>query len=178
MTEAIPPSAYRLRHHSGAVDEPQVDRKTSRRTWRLVSPVENLYRTGRLSESQWLAFKMFERDCDRASRIRGVTAAYSERIGSSLAEIADDLLCPVTRRMDAYRRVIDKLEWIGERSACRVLVEATMRETSFQILAKDVLGMSRNKGTGYAEALLQQATYRLAEYDGHGHSKSCRTRCS
>lgn len=121
MTDAvevmIAPTMERLRHVRGAgVDVPVVDRRVSRKAWRIVHVVETMHRAGKIDDRRWGAWERFERDWDRASYSPSLVARYGAAAGVGGTPVSQMSAMALTtadvgdnRRLYAIERTRDAL---------------------------------------------------------------------
>lgn len=162
------PTAQRLRHHSGMIDAPERTQRTARLAYRLVSPVETLFRTGEISEDQWNAYCRFERDYSKSHKVHSLIAQYGARQGPSgtpASQMAADLLAPEDIRLDASRRIIRAVDAIAHPPTVGILVHLVANEATLHSAGLIFTAYSqRQAATAAAKALVQSGLYRLAAH--------------
>lgn len=153
------PNEFQARKCQENLEAPSNDQKTKRENWRLISPVESLYRREAISPDQWQAFCLFERDLTRAEKLPPITPAYGERIGG---QSTDDGPCHVILKNQAKRRYEAALAAVGSPGMMGVIRACAEQPMTLARLGRDVLGIThRQMATGAAIHSIKDGTYRL-----------------
>jgi hypothetical protein len=149
MTGMVAPTLERVRK-SGDFDLPK-----KRKTFRLISPVETLWRSQRLEDGQLAAFKQFERDVFLTSQ--SIIARYSGAVGGGAGNSEEAQIA----RLDAQRNIA-QLRCMIEPRCYRALVAAAENETPLQDIGRDILNI-RNapQARAAAEQAINQGTWVL-----------------
>jgi hypothetical protein len=168
--DVIAPTPERL-SKAVYVEKPAKDQKTKRDAWRIVSPVETMYKRGQLSEECWQAYQRFERDLDRADRVTSAIAKYGERAGAGgtpVSQLATEVICPEDIKIAAIQRVEEAMEAIGHTPTIAALKTAILKETTLEEIGRKFGGW-RNKAQACAAAvtMIQHGCYRLAVHYGY-----------
>lgn len=117
ITETLAPTAERLRKSVG-YDAPSVDQKTSRRSYRLHSLVESIWRQNKLSKDCWDAYRRFEHDWTASQYYPSRVCRYGATSGTTpLNQLTDEAMdaaeMSIERRMFAQERLEEAQAAIG-----------------------------------------------------------------
>lgn len=174
--ELVAPTPERIRKaHGREIDIPQIDTKTSRRSWRIQPVVDGMRRaylrdgTGCLTDERWEAWERFERDLTRSSMGPRIIAQYGERAGGGgtpamhmtvaamqAAEVADE------RREQATNRALAALRAVAVPRLQQVLVLAVCEDLSLEGIGKRVCqSQDRNRCIAIAGAAIEDALWLL-----------------
>lgn len=166
----VAPTPERLKK-APHVERPMKDQKTKRDAWRIVSPVETMYKRGQLSEECWQAFQRFERDLDRADRVTSAVAKYGDRAatgGTPVSQLATEVICPEDIKTAAVRRVEEAIGAIGHVPTIAALKTVSLKETTLEEIGRKFGGWkNKPQATAAAVTMIQQGCYRLAVHYGY-----------
>lgn len=156
------PTAERVRK-STEIDLPVVDTKRSRRAFRLIGPVEKMWRDGRIRDEQLAAFRKFERDIAITSPSRTLLARVGSLPGGNAENSAEEVL---DVRAVAHKRM-DELKYYLEPRALEALRVMVTNDIKLEGIGRSVL-MFGNKAQAItaAETVIQQGTWTLAVFYG------------
>ncbi len=151
------PTMERVRKAAG-FDVPSLDSKRKRHTFRLIGPVETMFRAGRIRQEQFHGFKHFETDL----YLTNPTASMA-RHGSGGGGDVEDLLC---RRSDAFASLARLARYLEPR-VYRSLELTALNETPLVEIGRQVL-MLKNAPQARiaAEWTIQQGTWTLGVFYG------------
>lgn len=175
MSVAIAPTPERLKK-APHVERPSINQRTKREAWRIVSPVETMYKRGQLNEECWHAFQRYERDVDRAYRYASIISRYGERAGARgtpVSQLTAEVICPEELRADAIRRVVEAEEAIGSKVMVCALKTLILKETTLEEIGRKFGGWkNKPQAIACAVTLIQQGTYKLAIHYGYLRERS------
>lgn len=158
----VAPTLERVKK-SADIDMPIVDTKRRRNAFRLVGPVEKMWRDGRIRDEHLAGFRKFERDVAITSPSKTLLARVGNLPGGSVENGTEDIL---DNRADAFRR-IDKLEKILEPRALETLKVSVLNDVSLEDIGRNVLMYgNRSQAKAAAERTLVQSTWTLAVFYG------------
>lgn len=158
--DIIAPTPERLAKHA-EWETPRSDTRTKRSHHRIISVVEGMHRRGWVWDEQFQAFQRFERDLNKADRVRLPMCQYGRPF--YCADSSDNPWGPLDDKMAAVFRVREASAAIGHPNMVRAVSIAATQECTLESIGRTV-AEERNKTAAIAagKLLMQLGTYRLA----------------
>jgi hypothetical protein len=158
--DIIGPTLERL-SKLGEWETPQTDKKAKRLHHRIISVVEGMHRRGWVEDEQFQAFLRFERDLNKADRVRLPMCQYGRPF--YCADSSDNPWGPLDDKTAAVFRVREASVAIGHPNMVRAVSIAATQECTLESIGRIVAGEG-NKTAAIAagKLLMQLGTYRLA----------------
>lgn len=159
----IAPTAERVAKSAG-LDIPIVDTKRRREAFRLVGPVEKMWRDGRIRDGQLAGFRKFERDLMLTSDSKTMLAQYGGSSGGGLSAMESEDFA--VERSTAFRRLAEIKKWVEPRTY-ESLETMVTNDVTLEDIGREVLMIAnRPQAKAAAERTLQQGTWTLAVFYG------------
>lgn len=158
------PTRERIAKAHGHIDKPQVDQKTKRDAWRLISVVEGMLRRGWLSEEQKIAFERFATDFTKAEHVRSMICGYGQHIPSTRDEDGTPW-DPLDHKIAAHKRAMAAMEAVSYPRIVDALKHVVTEETTLEKIGRQ-FAMETNKNAAIAagKQMLQIGTYALLKH--------------
>lgn len=159
---SMAPTAERVKK-SADIDLPIVDTKRRRNAFRLIGPVEKMWRDGRIRDEQLAGFRKFERDIAITSPSKTLLARIGGLPGGCIENGTEDAL---DVRSEAFRSLAEIERWM-EPQTLEAMKSMVLNDTSLESIGREVLMITnRPQAKAAAERTLQQGTWTLAVFYG------------
>jgi hypothetical protein len=147
---------------AAGIDLPVVDRRRKRIAFRLVGPVEQMWRDGRITDGQLAGFRKFERDMALTNPLKVLVSRVGSTPGDGDNEVEDVL----SARAGAFKRLDDVKLWLLPHTR-KALEAMVLNDVTLEKIGREVL-MVRNKPQAItaAQSNIQQGTWILGVFYG------------